>query len=56
MELCYNQQKYKGEANPTLTVADAKVQENANEWTITFNAEPYWEEFPWSLFGSDNFD
>ena len=23
---------------------------------MTFNAEPYWEEFPWSLFGSDNFD
>lgn len=23
---------------------------------MTFNAEPYWKEFPWSLFGSDNFD
>ena len=23
---------------------------------MTFNAHPYWEEFPWSLFGSDNFD
>ena len=36
----YLNDKYSGTTPLELKVADANVQENANEWTITFNAEP----------------